>query len=223
MMFKEINYKEICNFYWNIYHKINKIVSDTRWGEDVTHPIPDEVIDKYEKETLNIDGWLERGAWRLGDLEDLLEYSDDKYFFYYAMNNLSNMRHRLEKYFEDTSWEYPTSLLEEYKKYDDIVMDYYQPIRLNQGEYHKLREEQSYWLDYYHNLLYRKSGYKWIKHDLSVLYRETGWLRQFVYGADKDRDYTYSVSKIHGSIQDLLYEIYILQSEVEKRDLDDED
>ena len=212
--YREIDYEEICKHYWSIYFLISKTVSNIRWNDDLImgkSEVSDEILDKYNKESMRMRGWLERGTWRLGDLEGMLEYKDEYYFFYFAMNALSSMRHRFEEYLEDTDLEFPDDVYT-YTKYDDIVMDYYQPIRLGRGKkYHKLREEQDKYWHYYYELMHRKSNYEWVKNDIFDAYRELAWLKEFTFKGIDNKDYDYNLSNIHNSIGELIVECYRLR------------
>ena len=68
------------------------------------------------------------------------DFYNEEDFQYWALEKFSEARHRISNYIKRSS-----SLLNfnniDYKKYDDIVIDYYQPIRLtSDGEILKVKE-----------------------------------------------------------------------------------
>lgn len=218
--YKEIDYEEISNFYSEIYHLMSKTVSDIKYSDEALtqYPLSKEICDLYEKESLKQHGWLERGVWRLGDLDDMLDYSDEYYFFYYAMENLHNIRHRFEMYLNDTDLQFPSEVYD-YTKYDDLVMDYYGSIRTVKGkQYQGLREERNKYWNHYYSLLHRKSSYGWVRNDVYDVYEDLSWLSKFVYKSSELKDFDFNLTKVHDAMEDLMYEIYHLKNKVNKKE-----
>lgn len=139
-MFIEINYKKISTY----YHEIISYILYTSKEYD---------YDEY----LNAYSYLERAIWRLNEIQEMSDFYNEKDFFYFGMENLSNARHRIQHYLEDTETELFNDL--KYKKYDGLVIDYYQPIRLNQN---RLEENHNKWEYYWelHNTAQLKQSIK---------------------------------------------------------------
>ena len=84
----------------------------------------------------------------MNDIDEMKNYFKDDNFFYFAMNNLSSARHRISSYLKNTSLKFEDNSIYDYKKFDDIIIDYFQPIRLN----HNLYNESHKWYVYYNDL-----------------------------------------------------------------------
>lgn len=208
----EINYMEIVNFYEGIYHKICETVSTDTYGEhyELYDTVSSEEKKEHENEHMRIRGYLERGVWRLGYVEDMLNYSDKNEFFYYAMECLSSMRHRLQHYLENTHWKFPEEVYN-YTKYDDLIIDYYQPIRLGEGKFHKLQGERDYWWEYYHDLHHRKVIYYSMIDDIELVRESLIGLEEFIRESIQNNDYKYNISRISDDLEDIIVDIYILE------------
>ena len=76
------------------------------------------------------------------------DFYNEHDFFYFGLENLSSARHRIQHYLEDTDWNIFDDL--DYKQYDELVIDYYQPIRLTDDE--ELRQKSSTAWKYYWKL-----------------------------------------------------------------------
>ena len=195
--YREIDYEEICKHYWNIYHRINEEI-------DNKYPYGSEDYKKGEDEQLNVYGFLERGTWRLGELEDMYEFSDEPDFFYYAMEHLSNMRHRIQHYFEDSSFEFSQELYRDYKKYDSLVIDYYGPIRTSGWS-----SEKHDCFDYYYKLMYRKHHYTFTQHEIENLRKDFDKLEEYIEESIKNKTYPISLESVHEKLQELDYDLSV--------------
>lgn len=155
----EIPYQDMVNYYIgiinNIYKEI-KAVTPIEWGDglcDVKYP------DEYQ----NAYGWLQRAEWRLSDTKVMCNYYDEEEFKYFGIHNLSNVRHRIDGYLDETEFEFSEKVTD-YRKYDEY-------IELNKeliydDEFHK-------WFNYYSKLehleqdiSYLDSQIKWLKSDI---------------------------------------------------------
>lgn len=150
MVYYDIDYKEISKYYRGIilYILNNLSYAHFKYNSD---DIPTEhTEEEYNAEYLNAYGYLQRAEWRLSEVDVMGDFYDEPDFFYFGMNNLSSARHRIQHYLEDTAWDIFDDL--DYKKYDDLVMTYYQPIRLGKDgfeEYYMVSHDK--W-DYYWEL-----------------------------------------------------------------------
>jgi len=152
MVFKEIDYASISKYYKNIILYILNNLSYTCAVEYNTGEYihTDYSKEEYEDEYLNAYGYLQRATWRLSELDEMSDFYDDEDFFYFGMNNLSSARYRIEHYLEDTTWSIFTDL--DYHKYDDLVIDFYQPIRLGRPGYEKYYDTSMSKWEYYWSL-----------------------------------------------------------------------
>ena len=165
MIMKDIDYKKITDYYYDIILYILNNLSYSRikydyTGEDFTPTNHTE--DEYEAEYLNAYGYLQRAEWRLSEVDMMSDFYDETDFFYFGLENLSSARHRIQHYLENTEWDIFNDL--NYKQYDDLVMDYYQPIRLG----------KSGWEEYY-EVSHDKWKYYWKLHSIVQL---TKYLRE---------------------------------------------
>ena len=180
--YKYINYKEICKFYWSIYFTIFESVTNVVYN-DIKDKSMEEVHAMIKHEEGLIYGWLDKATWRLGDVEKVLEYSNEDNFFYYAMENFQNVRSRFESFLNESNWNYP-ELVYNYTKYDDLI-EYYDKVK---EEDNQLRHE--YWI-HYHKLNHRKTYFDLIKHFNKNLYSNMDWLIGFVDNSLQNIKYDY--------------------------------
>lgn len=161
----EIPYQDMVNYYMeiinNIYKEI-KVVTPIEWGDGLC-----EV--KYPDEYKNAYGWLQRAEWRLGDTKVMCNYYDEDEFKYFGIHNLSNVRHRIDGYLDETEFEFSEKVTD-YRKYDEYVELNKELIR--DDEFHK-------WFNYYSRLehleqdmSYLDSQIKWVKSDIEDFKRK---------------------------------------------------
>lgn len=166
-MFVEIDYKNISNFYstiiLKIFHELSKTYSVGDDGE-------------FDDEFLNAYGYLQKATWRLNDIDEMTDFFNDEGFFYFAMNNLSSARHRIGSYLKDTEWKFEDKIIYDYQKFDDIVMDYFQTIRLN----HNLYNENHKWYVYYNDLCDNIALKRYVLDEISDLKRCLDFLEEKV-------------------------------------------
>lgn len=149
-MMKNIDYKEITEYYVNIMSEISSIIYNTEQKYDKDS----EEYKAIESSYLRWYGSKEKAYYRIIGILDLPEYYDEEDFQYFALEKFSEARHRIQNYLEDA-----TSLLDfseiEYEKYDDLVMDYYQPIRLSNDR--NVQESRQHSFSKYHSIVHRKT------------------------------------------------------------------
>lgn len=146
MVFKTIDYKRISDYYKSIILYILNNLSyacAVEYNNDSEYIRTDYSKEEYEEEYLNAYSCLERATWRLSELDEMTDFYNEENFFYFGMNNLSSARHRIEHYLENTSWNIFNDL--DYHKYDDLVIDFYQPIRLGELGYEASEKWRYYW------------------------------------------------------------------------------
>lgn len=149
-MWKDIPYTEIVEYYLKSINDISNIIYHTQKQYDKNT----EEWQAIESSYLSWYGSKEKAYYRIKEILDMKEYYVEEDFQYWALEKCSDARHRIQHYLDDA-----TSLLDfstvEYTKYDDIVMDYYQPIRLNfEGEFSR---ERSQAFEKYSSISHRKT------------------------------------------------------------------
>jgi hypothetical protein len=160
----EIPYQDMVNYYIgiinNIYKEI-KAVTPIEWGDGLCDV-------KYPEEYKNAYGWLQRAEWRLSDTKVMCNYYDEEEFKYYGIHNLSNVRHRIDGYLNETEFEFSEKVTD-YRKYDEYVE--LNKELIHDDEFHK-------WFDYYSKLekleqdmFYLDSQIKWVKSDIGEFKR----------------------------------------------------
>ena len=197
----EINYEEISRFYRNIIHYIfNEIenVAPIRWDEQSNQPVySDEYKFAYD--------YLNKAIWRLDDVLKMSDYYDEENFEYFGLEHLSDARYRIEHYLEDSNNLFINDkIVQNYTHYDDIVIDYYQPIRL----------DNDYFI-YYQKILYGDSNISHIQFEIDELKQNVEMLQNSV----DHSDYLANKSTIQSIIKELnqlLNKIEIEQIEIEK-------
>lgn len=197
----KINYEEISRFYRNIIHYIfNEIenVAPIRWDEQSNQPVySDEYKFAYD--------YLNKAIWRLDDVLKMSDYYDEENFEYFGLEHLSDARYRIEHYLEDSNNLFINDkIVQNYTHYDDIVIDYYQPIRL----------DNDYFM-YYQKILYRDSNISHIQFEIDELKQNVEMLQNSV----DHSDYLANKSTIQSIIKELnqlLNKIEIEQIEIEK-------
>ena len=124
------------DYYVGILKDISNIIYKTKQeyekGSDEWQEIYSDDLDWYASK--------EKAYYRLIEIYDMEDFYNEEDFQYWALEKFSEARHRISNYIKRSS-----SLLNfnniDYKKYDDIVIDYYQPIRLtSDGEILKVKE-----------------------------------------------------------------------------------
>lgn len=199
-----IDYKEICKFYWSIYFSIVESVDNVKYG-DIKDKTQKEIMEAINNEEGLIYGYLEKLSWRLGDVEELLEYSNEDEFFYYAMENFKEVSGRFESFLNETKWKYPQEVYD-YNKYDDLI-EYYNNVKIKDGT---LRH--TFW-DYYNRLLHRKHYYVRVKKYEENITKDIDWLMTFINKSLQNKSYDYGIKKIHQDIVRLSFDINELKKE----------
>ena len=153
-MIQMIDYETIADFYLKICSTISKTIYEAR-KDEATKEAADTDFD-------NMYGSFERAKSRAHDVLKLKKYYTEPDFEYYGLEQLSSTRHRIEHFLEDSLLTYPDYCYT-FNKYDDIIIDYYKPIRLK-GEHHESWEK-------YYKLNYKRVMINYgLIHDLKEAY-----------------------------------------------------
>ena len=192
----EINYKKICEYYRNIIINIfNQLSFYNLTGGDKINT---------ETEYLNAHSYLQKASWRLDELDTMLGFSDRVSFFWFAMENLSSARHRIEHYFENTEWEFNEPF--NYKEYDDLVLDYYQPFRTDTTHF----DERYKWWQYYWDLESKVQLVNYIKEDINLLKDNVNILEEYI-NKEYDELEEEELDKISDLLTDLNFELVTIR------------
>lgn len=149
----KVNYYELVNFYTVIYNTIfNEI--------DLLYPNKYEgLIVKYSDEYLKAYGYLQRAGWRLEEVRDMEKYYSEDDFKYFGLENLYDVRNRIEHYLKDTETEF-SDLVYQYDKFDEVFSEY---------KNERLTNEASEKFTYYEIKLVQQKDYDFILNTLTML------------------------------------------------------
>lgn len=149
----KVNYYELVNFYTVIYNTIfNEI--------DLLYPNKYEgLIVKYSDEYLKAYGYLQRAGWRLEEVRDMEKYYSEDDFKYFGLENLYDVRNRIEHYLKDTETEF-SDLVYQYNKFDEVFSEY---------KNERLTNEASEKFTYYEIKLVQQKDYDFILNTLTML------------------------------------------------------
>ena len=114
-----IDYQRICGLYDTIIHEIFKCIeedSPSYWDGETNRMV-------YSKEYLHAYSYLQKAMWRLNDTVEMEPYYAEDDFKHYGLENLSDVRYRIEGYLEDTTKRFPDNCYE-YNQYDPIINEY---------------------------------------------------------------------------------------------------
>lgn len=132
---KLIDYENIANFYLKICSTISKTIRNAMENEETKEAAEKDYDDMY---------WsFERATSRANDVLSMHKYWNEPDFEHYGLEQLSSTRHRIEHFLSNCLLNYP-SCCYTFDKYDDIIIDYYQPIRLSGDSEHDVK-----WRKYY--------------------------------------------------------------------------
>lgn len=189
----KINYEEISRFYRNIIHYIfNEIenIAPIRWDEQSNQPV---YSDEYE---LAYD-YLNKAIWILDDVLKMSDYYDEENFEYFGLEHLSDARYRIEDYLKDSNSLFMNDeIVQNYTYYDNVIIDYYQSIGLN----------NNYFM-YYQKILYRDSNISHIQFEIDELKQNVEMLQNSIDHSD------YLVNKL--TIQSIIKELNQLLNKIE--------
>lgn len=118
-----IPFGEMCAYYHEI---ITNIYNEIR--EKYPNKYKDLCRIEYSDEYLQAYGWLQRAGWRLSETTSMSEHYNEPLFKYYGLENLSNVKHRIEGYLESTDFKF-TDKVTEYHKYDEILKERFELIK----------------------------------------------------------------------------------------------
>lgn len=201
----EINYEEISRFYRNIIHYIfNEIenIAPIRWDEQSNQPV---YSDEYK---LAYD-YFNKAILRLDDVLKMSDYYGEESFEYFGLEHLSDARYRIEQYLEESNNLFVNDeIVQNYTYYDDIVIDYYKPIRLN-------KDVNNDYFIYYQKILYRDSNISHIQFEIDELKHNVEMLQNSI----DHSDYLANKSAIQSIIKELnnsINKIEIEQVEIKK-------
>ena len=197
----EINYEEISRFYRNIIHYIfNEIenVAPIRWDEQSNQPI---YSDEYELAY----AYLNKAILRLDDVLKMSDYYDEENFEYFGLEHLLDARYRIEDYLEESNSLFMNDeIVQNYTHYDNVIIDYYQSIGLNDNCFM-----------YYQKILYRDSNISHIQFKINELKHNVEMLQNSI----DHSDYLANKSTIQSIIKELnnsINKIEIEQVEIKK-------
>ena len=149
----KVNYKELCVFYTGIYNTIFTEI-------DVLCPNSYEgLIVTYSDEYLKAYSYLQRAGWRLEEVENMERYYDNDDFRYFGLENLYDVRNRIEHYLNNTKVEFSDNVYE-YNKYDEIFNVY---------KTERLTSEASEKFTFYETKLLQQNEYDFVFNSLSVI------------------------------------------------------
>lgn len=114
-----IDYQRICGLYDTIIHEIFKCIeedSPSYWDGETNRMV-------YSKEYLHAYSYLQKAMWRLNDTVEMEPYYAEDDFKHYGLENLSDVRLRIEGYLDDTTKRFPDTCYE-YNQYDLIINEY---------------------------------------------------------------------------------------------------
>lgn len=112
-----IDYNKLCDFYTSIY---NMIFTEIYTFYPNTY---DGMVVKYSEEYLKAYSYLQRADWRLNEVENMKQYYNEEDFKYFGLENLYNVRNRIEHYLKSTKIKFSDSIYE-YNKYDEVYVDF---------------------------------------------------------------------------------------------------
>lgn len=190
----EINYEEISRFYRNIIHYIfNEIenIAPIRWDEQSNQPV-------YSDEYKLAYSYLHKAIWRLDNVLKMSDYYDEENFEYFGLEHLLDARYRISDYLNDESNSLFVNdeIVQNYTHYDDVIIDYYQSIGLNNN-----------YFNYYQKKLYRDSNISHIQFEIDELKQNVRMLQNSVDRSD------YLVNK--STIQSIIKELNQLLNKIE--------
>ena len=133
------------------------------------------------------------------------DYYDEENFEYFGLEHLSDARYRIEDYLKESNSLFMNDeIVQNYTYYDDIIIDYYQSIGLN----------NNYFM-YYQKILYRDSNISHIQFEIDELKQNVEMLQNSI----DHSDYLVNKSIIQSIIKELnqlLNKIEIEQIEIKK-------
>jgi hypothetical protein len=145
-----LDYEAMTEYYVDIIRNISDIIYNTKQKYEKDSEEYTEIESSY----LEWYASKEKAYYRIIRILDMKEYYTNDDFQYWALEKCSEARHRIQRYIEDA-----TKLLDftniNYTKYDSIVMDYFQPIRLNFDEECEKKKRKEY--NKYDSIQYRKT------------------------------------------------------------------
>ena len=149
----DFDYEKLCDFYGGIYATIFKEI-------DVFYPNTYEGLTvRYSEEYLKAYGYLQRAGWRLEEVRDMKKYYKDDDFRFFGLENLYNVRNRIEHYLKNTNVEFSDSVYE-YDKYDECFEKF---------KTERLSLEASEKFAFYEIKLSQQSEYDYIFNTLTML------------------------------------------------------
>ena len=149
----KIDYNELCNFYTSIYNMIFAEI-DTFYPNTY-----DGMVVKYSEEYLKAYSYLQRAGWRLNELKNMKQYYDEEDFKYFGLENLYDVRNRIEHYLKSTKVKFSDSIYE-YNKYDEVYKDF---------KKERLTTKASEKFTYYETKLLQQNEYDYVLNSLTLL------------------------------------------------------
>ena len=149
----KIDYGELCDFYISIYDMIFTEI-------DTFYPNTYEgMVVKYSEEYLKAYSYLQRAGWRLEEVMNMKQYYDEEDFKYFGLENLYNVRNRIEHYLKNVEIEFTDSIYK-YNQYDDVYADF---------KKERLTTKASEKFTYYETKLLQQNDYDYVLNSLTLL------------------------------------------------------
>ncbi|WP_405285931.1 hypothetical protein [Methanobrevibacter sp.] len=134
-----IDYENIAKFYLKICSTISKTIYESKKNEETQEDAKKDFDSMY---------WsFDRATSRANDVLEMHKYWNEHDFEHYGLEQLSSTRHRIEHFLDDCLLNYPDCCYT-FDKYDDIIIDYYKPIRLEGGQEHHEKWKKYYNLNH---------------------------------------------------------------------------
>lgn len=206
---KDIDYKKMAEFYGNIInHIFGKIdeIFPSNWDEQEGRFI-------HSEQYMLAYSYFQKAFWRLGDVNSMKDYYNDEHFEDFGLEHLSDARHRIENYLQSDELTISfddDEVVQNYTYYDDVIIDYYQPIRINRDVHH------DYFM-YYQEILYRDSNINNIEFEIEHIKHSIETLKDYV----EDSNYLLNKSAIQPIIKELCNQIDKIK--IEKKEIKKED
>lgn len=149
----KIDYDELCDFYISICNMIFTEI-DTFYPNTY-----EDMVVKYSDEYLKAYSYLQRAGWRLEEVKEMKQYYDEEDFKYFGLENLYDVRNRIEHYLNDVEIEFTDSVYT-YNQYDDIYADF---------KKERLTTKASEKFAYYETKLLQRNEYDYVLNSLTLL------------------------------------------------------
>ena len=153
---KKIDYETMAKHYLSICSKISNTAYEAQKNDKTKEDAKKDYDDMY---------WsFDRAKSRANDVLEMKKWWNEPDFEHYGLEQLSSARYRIEHFLDDCRLAYPDCCYT-YDKYDNIIIDYYEPIRLSRDPDHETAWNKYYKLN--HKRIMINLG---LKHDIKDAY-----------------------------------------------------